>query len=457
MKNSSVLTVAIVFIAVCSTSAARSAVFRTLPTPPGYGGNSAAAISADGSVIVGSIRDANNRPRAYRWTPAAGAAGFEILSSPDGFWWSASDVSGDGSAVVGWSTKQGSFETPVMWTNGNVFQRLRESDGQHHVRATCITSDGLLVSGKSRTIAEDGPETAFTWSQAQGYAQIAVAHPFVAPDEFSSAAHVLVGQAGSTFAGRVAFRWTPEGGAQLLGTFSQPLNNTVATATNGDGSIIVGTYLKLGAGGSGVFRWTQQTGIIPFDDLGFFPSAMSADGSVIVGGVRIWDAVHGTRLLKDVLAARGVDIGAWIFFEATDISADGMKIAGNGYNPAGNPQAWFIDLSVPEPSAAGIAILGIFGGGIQRLGRRARGHVSSRCWLINNGHWQSQWHPCGRDAEGHWPCHCRHRHILAANFLGRVGHRMDTTCKRVSAAVVCRVGVGESTTSTRRGEWHRAG
>jgi hypothetical protein len=60
--------------------------------------------------------------------------------------------------------------------------------------------------------------------------------------------------------------------------------------------------------------------------------------------------------LKDLLASRGVDIGAWSFNSAVDVSADGLKIAGSGYNPAGQSQAWLIDLSVPEPPSAVLAL-----------------------------------------------------------------------------------------------------
>jgi len=71
----------------------------------------------------------------------------------------------------------------------------------------------------------------------------------------------------------------------------------------------------------------------------------------------IWDSVHGTRRLTDVLASRGVNVGSFNFGDPADISADGTKIVGAGFGATGGQQAWYVDLAVPEPSIAMLAIV----------------------------------------------------------------------------------------------------
>ena len=81
--------------------------------------------------------------------------------------------------------------------------------------------------------------------------------------------------------------------------------------------------------------------------------AVSADGSVIVGGSAegafIWDEPNGTQSLRDLLIDEGVDLTAWTLQAATGISADGRTIVGYGTNPLGQTEAWIA--TVPEPTA----------------------------------------------------------------------------------------------------------
>jgi hypothetical protein len=109
----------------------------------------------------------------------------------------------------------------------------------------------------------------------------------------------------------------------------------------------------------------------------FFPLDVSGDGSVVVGGVGgscgincfagpgavIWDAIHGTRLLKEVLANE-YGLGGIPFLEhATFISADGLTIAGRRDRTAGGG-SWVVTLpwspAVPEPWSISQLVLVIF-------------------------------------------------------------------------------------------------
>ncbi len=151
-----------------------------------------------------------------------------------------------------------------------------------------------------------------------------------------------------------AFIWTEVTGTISLGALRQKPNtidelgrppvphDTYANQISDDGLTVVGY-------GSTFEGWIWRAGTamqlipgLPNQHGMFFPLDVSGDGSVVVGGVGgscgincfggpgavIWDAAHGTRLLKDVLV-KEYGLGGVPFLEhATFISADGRTIAG---------------------------------------------------------------------------------------------------------------------------------
>jgi probable HAF family extracellular repeat protein len=166
---------------------------------------------------------------------------------------------------------------------------------------------------------------------------------------------VVVGSSGTENTAQ-AFRWTAEGGMVGLG----PAENTYsfATGVSADGSVVVG------AADDQAFRWTENTGMV---GLGYmpggstsYPYAVTADGSVVVGygsgaptgnGAFIWDAVHGMRLLQQVLTEDyGLDLSGWNLWQAAAVSGDGRTIVGSGTNPSGETEAWIAVL--PDLSEA---------------------------------------------------------------------------------------------------------
>jgi hypothetical protein len=189
-----------------------------------------------------------------------------------------------------------------------------------------------------------------------------------------------------------AFVWTEPTGTISLGALRQKPNNvdelgrppvphsTYANQISDDGKTVVG-YGSTFEG----WIWRAETGMQLIPGLPnrygmFFPLDVSGDGSVVVGGVGgscgikcfsgpgavIWDAAHGTRLLKDVLVKEyglGDEIGDTFLEHATFISADGRTIAGRRDRTAGGG-TWFVTLpwspAVPEPWAISQLLLGIF-------------------------------------------------------------------------------------------------
>jgi uncharacterized membrane protein len=228
-----------------------------------------------------------------------------------------------------------------------------------HGEATGISANGNVVVGTNTATAEIPPITN------------------VDPP-------VLI--ASPTGYGSEAFRWTAEGGMKPLG-YLPGTNFSSATGVSGDGKVVFGQ-----AGiffNSTGFRWTEETGMTPIPALNSLQStilnAANFDGSILVGSSAyqivplvyleidgipqfftnsavIWDAAHGMRELKAVLAADyGIDLPGWKLTEATDISDDGRTIIGNGINPLGQEEGWVVHLNpvaVPEPAAWAMFAIG---------------------------------------------------------------------------------------------------
>jgi uncharacterized membrane protein len=135
-----------------------------------------------------------------------------------------------------------------------------------------------------------------------------------------------------------------EGDTTRLGKLD-PLSSSFASATNADGSVVVGSEYS-GENYVG-FRWTLQTGMVALDSLPGDARAeaqgVSADGKLIVGRgsvnpnlfrtqghALLWDDAHGVRRLDAVLTELGVDTGGVSLIELVGVSADGKVLVGNG-------------------------------------------------------------------------------------------------------------------------------
>ena len=79
-----------------------------------------ARVSADGSVVVGTARNASNIPRAFRWTASGGMQDLGTLGVPS----EANGVSADGSVVVGWARNAAGQQRAFRWTASGGMQDL---------------------------------------------------------------------------------------------------------------------------------------------------------------------------------------------------------------------------------------------------------------------------------------------------------------------------------------------
>jgi probable HAF family extracellular repeat protein len=321
--------------------------------PGGSVSSEALAVSADGSVVVGSsvVSLSPFAREAFLWTQAGGMAGLGDLPG-DGFDSAATGVSGDGSVVVGYGeSTAGQADEAFRWTASGGMAPLGDlAGGPYFSTATGTAVDGSVVAGFS--FSGSGPE-AFRWTEGGamiGLGDLAGGFFNSTGQGISGDGAVVVGSSQSA-SGVEAFRWTQDGGMIGLGDLAGGAFDSTALAASFDGSVVVGSGTS--ASGREAFLWTQVGGMLGLGDLpgGSFSSGargISADGSVIVGGSSsasgneafIWTAATGMRELDSVLIALGLDLSGWSLGGAHAISADGRVIVGNGINPDGDPEAW---------------------------------------------------------------------------------------------------------------------
>lgn len=296
---------------------------------------SAQGLSDDGATVVGYLDSGFFTPfHAFYWTEATGAIDLGTLLD-DTFSSFATDVSADGSVVTGYSDAATSVLGvttfhPFLWTEAGGMADLGTPFGMDGFgRAFGISADGSVVVGDA---------------------------DFATGDLFVPSL-------------RHAFRWTEAGGFQDLGSL-EPGFRSVAYDVTADGSQIAGmSGLELVIGGTSTnathaFRWTEAEGMV---DLGTLPgythsaaTAISDNGAVIVGtssqnplsdnspggtlvfdetasrGFR-WTAATGIADLNVLLTDAGIDLTGITIVAATDVTPDGLFIAGAAVTPDDDP------------------------------------------------------------------------------------------------------------------------
>jgi len=356
-----------------SHSAAQAASFTGLGFLPGGISSSAAGVSADGSVVVGSSDN-----QAFRWTQSDGLVGLGFL--PGGNSSSAAGVSADGSVVVGESFAPFppvppyfvSYLQAFRWTEAGGMQSLAVG-----ASANGVSADGSVVVGTYYP-PKFNPQ-AIIWGGSLG----GITYPYL-----SSSAHgvsadgsVVVGNATSVISSITeAARWTQTGGLQVLGLLPGSSSSS-ASGVSADGAVIVGES------GDQAFVWNSTQGL---QGLGFLPgssfssaSGVSADGSLIVGQsggeAFLWSNIQGMQSLTDVLIAAGVsNLTGWGLTNATAVSADGYTVVGYGSNPNGQTEAWIADLRNIQPIPTPALLPGLIGVSLATWRRRQQQSDASR-------------------------------------------------------------------------------
>jgi probable HAF family extracellular repeat protein len=257
----------------------------------------ASGISADGSVLVGTIGNYLITWRAFRWTATEGV---QFLGSLGGRGSAAYDVSADGSVVVGWAYNAAGQQRAFRWTRDGGMQDLGALPNSRNSVAYDVSADGSTVVG------------------AATYGNISR-----------------------------AFRWTASEGLQDLGTLPGDETST-ANAVSADGSVVVGLSWSIyNASKYRAFRWTASGGM---QELGarIVPLSVSADGNIVVGRAEPTDYYDDYAFrwtdgrMEDLNQTYRHLLGESRLIQARYISPNGRYIVGIGYNAATRRGAIFV-------------------------------------------------------------------------------------------------------------------
>jgi uncharacterized membrane protein len=340
-----------------------------------FGGDSSTAtdVSGDGSAVVGVTSGSAIGLSVFRWT-AAGT----IMRTSTSF---DSDpaISANGSAVVGVNFSLSGFEA-YRWIPEGSFDLLGDlAGGALNSAAVDVSADGSLIVGYGTPSTPNQPFPT-GWSGTNGGTRL---------PGLGIGSAFGVSADGATIVGRAdshAFRLR-DGVASDLGLLPGA-NSSVARRVSANGDVVVGGNDFPRAPSepmnlhSEAFRWTQTNGM---ESLGDLPGGrvlstaydVSADGSVIVGvGETSFDGTFGTSEafywtpqtgmlnLRDVLISAGATgLDDWTLTEARGVSYDGLTIVGTGVH-GGITEAWVA--TIPEPPtvllfAAALAGVTVFG------------------------------------------------------------------------------------------------
>lgn len=316
----------------------------------------ATAVSGDGLTVVGYSRSnsihVNGTDEAFHWSngnmvglgaPPNFAFGLDHLRFSR-----ATGVSNGGTYICGASNRWGDVPAGgTLWING---QTSSANAWMQQSEFRKMANNGNYT-GISRDV---GPFARALWfSPTTGQVQVISPPSGESTDETYS---TNISADGTTVVGYYkgymqstparAFRKVGTLGAQDIGMLPG-FTSCEPTAVSGDGSTVFGYCSNSTT--SQRFRWTQGTGMVT-GDFPFAPVAVSYDGSMLVAGGSIWDAVNGTRSLKTLLTGYGIDMSAWSFLVINDMSDDGMVFVGYGSRTDGNYKAFRTVL--PEPATA---------------------------------------------------------------------------------------------------------
>jgi probable HAF family extracellular repeat protein len=215
--------------------------------PDGSFNSRAHGVSADGNVVAGNGVKAGPVNEAFRWTAESGLVGLGDL--PGGSVGSqAWGISADGNVIVG----ESAMGTTILGPNIHAFRwtaasnsmtdlgTLNQNEGGGSI-ANAVSGDGSAVVGYSTWIPGN---QAFRWTQSGDMIGLGD----LEGGEFNSEAFaasfdgsVVVGQSTTGSGERQAFRWTQATGMVALGDLPGGLVQSSAKGVSGDGSIIVGS------------------------------------------------------------------------------------------------------------------------------------------------------------------------------------------------------------------------
>ncbi len=224
------------------------------------------SVSADGSVAVCSAHRPPWGSYALRWTAETGV---EDLGLPPGEGWDvavATRASADGGVVAGFGARPASNEERIFrWTRETGMVDLGIGPGRFS-RILSLSADGREMFGAAGP-ARDIKDQAFRWTAESGFVSLGpVAPAGLSPRiEFVTPGLVVAGTLSPTPGLYRPFRWTAEGGLEIIDVFGL---DAQLTGISDDGSVISGIYFPgPGFESSRPFIWTARGGAVDFERL----------------------------------------------------------------------------------------------------------------------------------------------------------------------------------------------
>ncbi len=251
-------------------------------------------MSRNGSVVLGTS-SSDRGDEAFLWTRESGTIGLGFLSD-DHDSSSASGATNDGRIVVGTSSLGFDDEEGFIWTPTTGMTPLPDRpENAVKRRIAGISADGRVVGGEITLMTDEGGtiERAFRWT-AEGGTEILETPEGLDATVFGISADggTLVGSVSDESFNSTPARWTESDGFSLLETPPGYLDRGSAYGSNSDGTVIYGIVGIEPVRRFQGFHWTEETGIV---GLGLFPDVpvpdwlfgaaydVTDDGSTIVG------------------------------------------------------------------------------------------------------------------------------------------------------------------------------
>lgn len=344
-------------ILIYSNFAQAGPMYELDPLNTTYNGeSSASAISPDGKIIVGFMRNLSYETRAFRWTSES-IVSLDALDANGKEYSSASMISADGNVIAGWSAIPRGRDTiarAVRWTKAGGLQDLGSLSTRNDTDsiAYAINSDGSVIVGESSINSYQ--VQAFRWTEISGKMHNLGTLKYdntgssVARD-VSADGTIVVGSAATDFNTSHAFRWDDTSGKmEDLGTLI-PDNSGYSNALkiSSDGSTIVGYSHINSSQDYHAFRWTESLGRM--QDLGTLgedsrATGVNADGTVIIGtsygpqGEHAFRWTESSNLMQDLGTLKANNTGT---SSVSAMSADGRVVVGASEIDSGEMHAYF--------------------------------------------------------------------------------------------------------------------
>lgn len=360
-----------------STAALAAGAAELLPvTPPDNKGVMVGGISADGSVVVGTLNPWSATSRSgFVWTQPDGMRliGNATLGGTVTQRFTATGVSNDGGVIVGTASDDmlvqngtGMWARAYMWTDASGFVDLGSLPGSPYPVSTGlgVSGDGKVVVGTAFNAASE--HRGFRW-QAGAMEDIGAfwaQYPQMATNYDGS---VVVGNTKTTmqvtdpFFGTVhttdvpvASVWTAASGQLQQLPLLNGGTQSVARDVSDDGRVIVGQAHNGANGKMHAVRWldtSPQDLTTPGSGLGdnySFAFGVSGNGEVVVGETQVdntttmrgfrWTSGNGMQTVEDWLRDSGAVIVTDITYAARATNCDGSVVVGETGPSTGSNQ-----------------------------------------------------------------------------------------------------------------------